>query len=85
MATKEKSTLVLIIFILCGIVIGGLFGELTPSINWLSWLSYGKQFGISSPFTLDLGVLQITLGLMIKINIASIIGIILSIFVYRKF
>ncbi len=85
MATKEKSTLVLIIFILCGIVIGGLLGELTTSINWLSWLSYGKQFGISSPFTLDLGVLQITLGLMIKINIASIIGIILSIFVYRKF
>ena len=84
MATKEKSTLVLIIFILCGIVIGGLLGELTTSINWLSWLSYGKQFGISSPFTLDLGVLQITLGLMIKINIASIIGLAIAIFIYRK-
>lgn len=84
MATREKNTLVFIIFILCGIVIGGLLGELSKSINWLNWLSYGQLFGFSDPFTLDLGVLQLTLGLMIKINIASIIGIVVAVFVYRK-
>lgn len=84
MATKEKNSIVFIIFLLCGIVIGGLLGELTKGIDWLSWLSYGKQFGFSTPFTLDMGVLQLTLGLMIKINIASIVGIILAIFIYRK-
>lgn len=84
MATREKNSLVLIIFILCGVVIGGLLGELASGVSWLSWLAYGKSFGFSTPFTLDLGVLQLTLGLMIKINIASIIGIIISIFVYRK-
>lgn len=84
MATREKSTIVLIIFVLCGIVIGGLLGELTAGISWLNWLSYGKEFGISTPFTLDLGVLKLTLGLMIKINIASIVGIIIAIFIYRK-
>ena len=84
MAPREKSTLVLIIFMLCGIVIGGLLGQLASGVSWLSWLSYGKDFGFSTPFTLDLGVLQLTLGLMIKINIASIIGIIIAIFIYRK-
>lgn len=84
MATREKNTLVFIVFILCGIVIGGLLGELSKSINWLNWLSYGQSFGFSDPFTLDLGVLQLTLGLMIKINIASIIGIVVAVFVYRK-
>lgn len=84
MATKEKNSLVFIIFILCGIVIGGLIGELTKGVNWLSWLSYGQSFGFSSPFTLDLGVLQLTMGLMIKINIASIVGIITAIFIYKK-
>lgn len=84
MATKEKNTLVFIVFILCGIVIGGLLGELSRTINWLNWLSYGQAFGFSNPFTLDLGVMQVTLGLMIKINIASIIGIVISIFIYRK-
>lgn len=84
MATREKNTLVFIVFILCGIVIGGLLGELSKSINWLNWLSYGQSFGFSDPFTLDLGVMQLTLGLMIKINIASIIGIVVAVFVYRK-
>lgn len=84
MATKEKNTLVFIIFILCGIVIGGLLGEISKSVNWLNWLSYGESFGISNPLTLDLGVLQLTLGLMIRINVSSIIGMIIAIFVYRK-
>ncbi len=87
MATKEKSTLVLIIFVLCGVVIGGLLGELTTGIPWLKWLSYGQEFGLAvdNPVTLDLGVVKLTLGLMFKINISSIIGIIISIFLYRKF
>ena len=85
MATKEKSTLVLIIFILCGLVIGGLIGQLAQSVSWLSWLSYGQTFGLSDPVTLDLGVVKLTLGILFNINISSIIGIVLSIFIYRKF
>ena len=50
MATKEKNTLILIIFILCGLVIGGLIGQLTQGINWLSWLSYGQTFNIGNGF-----------------------------------
>ena len=85
MAIKEKNSFILIIFILCGLVIGGLIGELTQGVSWLSFLSYGQTFGISTPVTLDLGVLQLTLGLIFKINIAGILGIILAIFIYRKF
>ena len=85
MATREKNPLVLIIFLLCGIVIGGLLGKLTAGISWLSWLSYGQSFGLANPVTLDLGVVSLTLGLMFDINVASIIGIIIAIFLYRKF
>lgn len=84
MATKEKNTIVFIIFILCGIVIGGLLGEISKNVYWLNWLSYGESFGISNPLTLDLGVLQLTLGLMIRINVSSIVGILIAIFIYRK-
>lgn len=49
----------------------------------LSWLSYGQSFGIDEPIVLDLGVLVITFGLSIKITMASIIGVILSIIIYR--
>ena len=49
MSTREKGTIVLIIFILCGLVIGGLIGELTSGISWLNWLGYGQEFGLSTP------------------------------------
>ncbi len=85
MSVREKGTLVLIIFILCGLVIGGLIGELTRGVSWLNWLAYGQDFGIPQPITLNLGVVQLTFGIMFTINISSIVGLVIAIFLYRKF
>ena len=84
MATREKNVWILIVFILCGLVVGGLLGQLASNVDFLWWLSYGEEFGFSTPITLDLQVITITFGLMFQINIASIIGMILAIFIYRK-
>ncbi len=84
MATKEKNFWIFLIFMLSGLVLGGLLGELAHRINWLWWLSYGEEFGLANPVTLDLSVLRISFGCMFKINIASIIGMAIAIFVYRK-
>ena len=84
MATKEKNIWILLIFILSGLVLGGLLGEITKGVDWLWWLSYGESFGLSTPIELDLSVVQITFGLMFKMNVASILGMILAIFIYRK-
>lgn len=75
---------VCVLFILAGLVIGGLLGQLAQSVDFLWWLSYGQEFGLSSPMVLDINVLKLTFGLTVKINIASIIGMIISIIVYRK-
>ena len=50
----------------------------------LWWLSYGQSFGLETPISLNLNIVQITFGLMFKINIASIIGLIVAILIYRK-
>ena len=84
MATREKNIWILLVFLLAGLVIGGLLGKLAASVPWLWWLSYEQQFGLEIPFVLDLSVLKITFGLMVKINIASIIGMVLAIFIYKK-
>ena len=84
MATREKNIWILLVFLLAGLVIGGLLGKLASSVSWLWWLSYEQQFGLETPMVLDLSVLKLTFGLMFKINIASIIGVIISIFIYRK-
>lgn len=75
---------VCVLFILAGLVIGGLIGDLTSGIDFLWWLSYGQEFGLSSPLILDLGVVKLTFAIMFKINIASIVGVIISMFIYRK-
>ena len=73
-----------VLFILAGLVIGGLIGNLTSGIDFLWWLSYRQEFGLSSPLILDLGVIKLTFAIMFKINIASIVGVIISMFIYRK-
>ena len=84
MATKDKNIWILLIFILSGIVIGGLLGDLAAKVDWLWWLGFGQEFGLESPVVLDLSILKLTFGVMIKINIASIIGMAIALCVYRK-
>ena len=84
MATKEKNMWVLTLFILCGIVIGSLIGELVSQVDVLWWFGYGDSFGLTSPVTLDMGVISLTFAMTFKINIASIIGLGIAIFAYKK-
>lgn len=66
-------------FLICvGIVTSSMVAEMTSGIPALSWLSYGLDFGMKSPLVLDLNVLELTLGLSVRITIATIIFTILS-------
>ena len=84
MALRDKSIWILILFILAGLVVGGLIGELASKVDFLWWLGYGQEFGLTSPITLDLSIVQITFGLMFKMNIASILGMVIAIIIYNK-
>lgn len=84
MAIKEKSIWILIIFILSGLVVGGLLGDIAARVDFLWWLGYGQSFGLTSPIELDLSIIKITFALIFKINISSIIGLILAVFIYKK-
>lgn len=82
--TANKSKWTLLLVLLSGIVLGGFLGYLCRDISWLSWLNYGQTFGLAEPVVLDLGIMLITFGLVITINIASILGIIIGILIYKK-
>ena len=89
MTKSSGKTWILLLLILCGIVIGSFLGHLTKDVSWLSWLDYGMNFGIGSEsgtgaLLLNLGALTLTFGVSIKITIASIIGVIIAVFIYRK-
>ena len=82
--TANKSKWTLLPVLLSGIVLGGFIGYLCRDISRLSWLNYGQTFGLSEPVVLDLGIMLITFGLVISINIASIIGVVIGILIYKK-
>lgn len=81
--TAGKNVWALFLMLLAGIMLGGFIGELTSKIPFLSWLNYGQNFGFQNPIVLDLGILVITFGLTIKITIASIIGVLIAIVIYK--
>lgn len=84
--SRYKNGWMLLLFILIGVVLGGLIADVTTGVPALSWLSYGNTFGMNNsgnPLILDLGILVITFALQIKITVASIVGVILAIVVYK--
>lgn len=78
-----KNSWALFLLILAGIVLGGFIGMLSEGVSALSWLGYGQTFGLDEPIVLNLGLLVITFGLSIKITIASIVGVVIAIIIYR--
>lgn len=81
---RSGKTWLFWILLFSGIILGGLLGELATQVSFLSWLGYGQTFGLTEPLQLDIGVLNLSFGVIFKLNIASMIGILLAIFAYRK-
>ena len=78
-----KNGWALFLLILAGVVLGSFISQLTSGVAGLSWLNFGKSFGLAKPLTLNLGVLVLTFGLTIKFTIGSIIGIIVAAIIYH--
>ena len=76
---KSKNGWTCLLLVLAGIVLGGFIGSLFPS----SFMNFGQTFGLTNPLILDFGILSITFALKIKITIASILGIVIALLIYR--
>ncbi|MBQ9266736.1 MAG: DUF4321 domain-containing protein [Clostridia bacterium] len=81
---REGKVWLFWILLFAGIILGGLLGQLAQSAPFLSWMAYGQSFGLEQPLNLDLGILNLTFGIMFNLNVASIIGVLLAMFIYRK-
>ena len=81
--TKKFSLLSVFIILVVGVVFGGIITFLTRDIAALNWLNIGYEFGLKAPLVLDLSILKLTFGLTLNINVAVILGILLSALFYR--
>lgn len=84
----SKNRWALFLLILLGIVFGSFIGYLVRGVDFLSWLNYGIDFSIgessSKVVTLDLGILVLHFGLRVKFTIASVVGAIIAILIFKK-
>ena len=76
---KSKNGWTCLLLVLAVIVLGGFIGSLFRS----SFMNFGQTFGLTNPLILDFGILSITFALTIKITIASILGIVIALLIYR--
>jgi len=78
-----RNKWVLFLFLLAGMVLGSFAGFALNRFAFFEWLDYGQYFGISNPVTLSLGVVSLTFGFTLRINVASVIGMVLGYIAYR--
>ncbi len=79
---KKTYGLTLLLILLVALVLGGIIGDAFSSS--IPILAYGKSIGFDA-VTIDLSVIQIILGFKMSINIAGIIGIVIALFIFKRF
>jgi len=84
MNPRSAKHLNFLLFIMAGIVIGGFLGNYLGNLPYMGFLKFGDTFGMTSPLVLDLGIIVLTFGLNITINIAGIIGILVAVIFFKK-
>ncbi|HWT78925.1 MAG TPA: DUF4321 domain-containing protein [Candidatus Acidoferrum sp.] len=88
MAKKLDSVIVLLVIMVLGALIGSVLGEVIGTLAPGGYLekvfSKGVNPGISPPAVLDLKVITLTFGLTVKINLASLLGIVLALLIYHR-
>ncbi len=88
MAVLTKTPWLLFFFILLGGLLGGLLGEIlrviAPQGPLQDIFSRIHEIGLAPPLTVDLKLFTITLGFILRINLFSILGILLGIYIYKQ-
>ena len=75
----RKVNWILVVLVLIGFVIGRFIGTYFDG----SFLNYGQSFGMNSPVVLNLGFIILTFGIQFHITIASVLGVVIALLVYK--
>ena len=78
----------ILLILVAGLVIGSLLGELVgsllPSGLVQDVLTRGPQIGLTPPATLDLRFAALTFGIMLKVNVVGILGVVIAALALRR-
>lgn len=79
---NSKGMGYLLLILLTGAIIGGIAGDILG--NYLAAFEPDWVIGMTKPVELDLYLIKLTLGLTLRLNLGSIIGMLLSLIGYMR-
>ncbi len=88
MAILRKTPWLLIFFVVVGGLFGGLVAEILRAVAPTGPISRlfleNLTLGITTPITVNLYLLTVTFGATLKINLLSVIGVLMGVYIYRQ-
>jgi Domain of unknown function (DUF4321) len=80
---------VLLLAVVVGLILGSLAGELIARFVSSPWvkdlLTRGPTVGLTPPTTLDVRLLSVTFGIVFKVNVVGVLGILVALVAVRRF
>jgi uncharacterized protein DUF4321 len=83
----QRGVGVIVLAVIAGLVVGSLLGELLGGLTsgWLQeFFTKGPSIGLTNPATLDLRFLALTFGLVFKVNVVGVVGIVIAALALRR-
>jgi hypothetical protein len=74
---------VLAVIVLLGGLLGSVIAEAVVGYPVVGFLAREVRAGIDPPVTIDLRIISLTLGGIVRLNLAMVLGVIIAVWIYR--
>jgi hypothetical protein len=81
--TARDPWWILIVVVVAGAMLGSVVADALGQFIYLAPLGHSVAVGVDPPVTLDLRVITLTLGVVVRLNLATVLGIIVGVYVFR--
>ncbi len=74
---------ILVVIVIAGAMLGSVLANAVGQFTYLSWLGRSLTVGVTPPVVIDLHVLTVTVGVLVRLNLAVLLGILVAAYVFR--
>ena len=71
------------VVVVAGAMLGSVVADALGQFTYLAPIGHSVAVGVDPPVTLDLRVVTLTLGFVVRLNLATVLGIIAAVYVFR--
>lgn len=74
---------ILVVIVIAGAMLGSVLANAVGQFTYLAWLGRSLSVGLDPPVVINLHVLTLTLGFVVRLNLAVLLGILVAAYVFR--